>query len=76
MPTHVHKILILEKSKIKLGEIVRQFKARTKRYFGFNLWQPNYYEHVIRNETALSKIREYIKKNPQIEKIEFGQFYD
>jgi len=27
-------------------------------------WQRNYYEHVIRNEYELNKIREYIKNNP------------
>jgi putative transposase len=28
------------------------------------IWQKNYYEHVIRNETSLNKIREYIMSNP------------
>jgi len=28
------------------------------------LWQRNYYEHVIRNENALTAIREYIEANP------------
>jgi len=28
------------------------------------LWQRNYYEHVIRNEDELNKIREYIQNNP------------
>jgi REP element-mobilizing transposase RayT len=27
-------------------------------------WQRNYYEHVIRNEDELDKIREYIRNNP------------
>ncbi|MFA4910834.1 MAG: transposase [Desulfobacteria bacterium] len=27
-------------------------------------WQRNYYEHIIRNETELDKIREYIITNP------------
>jgi REP element-mobilizing transposase RayT len=27
-------------------------------------WQRNYYEHVIRNEDELNKIREYIQNNP------------
>lgn len=27
-------------------------------------WQRNYYEHIIRNERKLSKIREYIQNNP------------
>jgi putative transposase len=39
------------------------------------LWQPNYYEHIIRNETALRKIREYIENNPHLEQIMFDQFY-
>ncbi|ODS32916.1 MAG: hypothetical protein SCARUB_01968 [Candidatus Scalindua rubra] len=28
------------------------------------MWQRNYYEHVIRNEQELNKIREYIINNP------------
>lgn len=75
MSTHIRKILILEECKVKLGEIVRQFKARTTRRFGFSLWQPGYYEHVIRNEEALAGIREYIRNNPDIARIEFEQFY-
>jgi putative transposase len=58
-----------------LGEIVRRFKASTSKATGMKLWQPNYYEHVIRNERALFKIREYIKNNPLKEKTEFEQFY-
>ena len=30
------------------------------------IFQRNYYEHVIRNENELNKIREYIRINPQI----------
>ena len=28
------------------------------------LWQRNYWEHIIRNETELNRIREYIHNNP------------
>jgi len=28
------------------------------------IWQRNYYEHVIRNEAALHRLREYIQNNP------------
>ena len=28
------------------------------------VWQRNYYEHVIRNETDLNDVREYIVNNP------------
>uniref|UniRef100_A0A7C4TFR8 Transposase n=1 Tax=candidate division WOR-3 bacterium TaxID=2052148 RepID=A0A7C4TFR8_UNCW3 len=76
MPTHLHIILILEECKLKLGEIVRRIKATTSKQTGIHLWQPNYYEHVIRNEIALKKIREYIENNPLAEKIKFEQFYE
>lgn len=29
-----------------------------------NLWQRNYYEHIIRNERAYFIISEYIRNNP------------
>lgn len=53
-----------------LGECVRAFKAMSTRLihraglveFG---WQQNYYEHVVRSEAELNRIREYIQYNPQ-----------
>ncbi len=51
--------------------IMRSFKsAATKRINelrntpGVPVWQRNYYEHVIRNEDDLARIREYIASNP------------
>ncbi len=29
-----------------------------------NVWQRNYYEHIIRNEKSLNRIRQYILDNP------------
>lgn len=53
-----------------LGAIVRGFKSlsaidanRLLNRQGRPLWQRNYYERVIRNETELSAIREYIQFN-------------
>ena len=31
---------------------------------GTKLWQRNYYEHIIRNQEAMDKIRRYIVNNP------------
>lgn len=31
---------------------------------GTHVWQRNYYEHIIRNEDSLNRIRRYIQKNP------------
>jgi hypothetical protein len=51
--------------------IIRAFKsAVTKRINemrktpGVKIWQRNYYEHVIRNDNELNRIREYITNNP------------
>ena len=76
LPSHIHLILILNECEMHLGEIVRRLKASTSKETGIKLWQPNYYEHVIRNEQALFKIREYIKNNPLKGKIEVEQFYE
>jgi len=75
MPNHIHIIFILQNSTLALGEIVRRFKAKVSHSFGQNVWQPNYYEHVIRNEKALEKIRQYIINNPQELLLKFDQFY-
>ena len=75
MPDHVHLIIGLENSSFPLGEILRRFKAKTSKLTSEKLWQPNYYEHGIRNEEALNKIREYIINNPAAELLKFSQFY-
>jgi len=75
MKNHLHLILILEGCKMKLGEIIRRFKAKISKEANVSLWQPNYYEHVIRNDRALNKIREYIHNNPLKEKIDFEEIY-
>lgn len=54
-----------------LAEVVRFFKIysareinRLRHTTGLPVWQRNYYEHVIRNEESLNKVREYIIANP------------
>jgi REP element-mobilizing transposase RayT len=51
--------------------IIRSFKsAATKRINeihnvpGVKLWQRNFYEHIIRNDNELDRIRQYIANNP------------
>jgi len=76
-PTHLHIILILDNVKVALSQVVRTFKALVTKITGEEtFWQRNYYEHVIRTEKALSKIREYIQNNPLVERIRFEQFYE
>jgi REP element-mobilizing transposase RayT len=76
MGDHMHLILTFENVQTHLGEIIRTFKALVKRETKEKeFWQRNYYEHVIRNEKALDKIREYIQNNPMVERIRFEEFY-
>ena len=61
---------------VGLPDIVHRFKSLTTREFAplqhdrvrgpirRHLWQRNYYEHVIRDDAALLRIREYITNNP------------
>ena len=74
--SHIHVILVLHEAKVPLWEVVRTFKALVSRRVGVkNFWQRGYYEHVIRSEKALLKIREYIQNNALAEKIQFEKFY-
>lgn len=75
MPDHIHLILTLNASMLPLGEIIRRLKAKTSHAMQQQMWQPNYYEHVIRDEDALNRIREYIIHNPNREIVKFEQFY-
>lgn len=55
--------------KDSLQSIIRGYKSAVTTWCKKNgyadfAWQPRYYEHVIRSEDALRKIREYIENNP------------
>ncbi len=55
-----------------IGRIIGAFKTVTTKRTnqiqgrtGIKLWQRNYYEHIIRNNHDLSRIRNYIINNPR-----------
>ncbi len=75
MPDHLHGILVLapmtDIKRKSLGGLVGAFKTVSTKHInmmrntpGTNVWQRNYYEHIIRNENDLHKIRAYIATNP------------
>jgi putative transposase len=76
MPNHVHAIVGLrprarQASPLRLGHVVAAFKSGSTREInlarktpGAHLWQRGYYDHVVRDETDLQRIREYIDNNP------------
>jgi len=54
-----------------IGSIIGQFKSSATKIINSSrciptphVWQRNYFEHIVRNECELSKIREYIRNNP------------
>jgi REP element-mobilizing transposase RayT len=74
MPNHVHGILLLnqaEASTDRLSILIRDFKSFSTRRInefrgakGEPIWQRGYYEHVVRDERALDRIRRYVLANP------------
>lgn len=77
MPNHCHIIFIFHNAKYPLSRVIQAFKSLTTlrlKKSGFNgtyFWQKNYYEHVIRDDESLNRVREYIRQNPEKEKYEF-----
>lgn len=52
-----------------IGSIIRGFKIGVTKWFRKNtetkkVWQRNYYERIIRNESELNRIRQYVIDNP------------
>lgn len=61
----------LQEARASLGAVIGSFKSAASRQIrllpgmtGLSVWQRNYYEHVIRSESSLHSIREYIANNP------------
>ena len=71
MPDHAHLIVALAHQSRRLGTVVGSLKAasaiainRHRGTKGVRVWQRGYYEHVIRDDADLDRIREYIVTNP------------
>ncbi len=54
-----------------LGAIIGSFKSATTKQInelrdtpGYQVWQRNYYDHIIRTKRSLQHIRKYIFNNP------------
>lgn len=84
MPNHLHGIISLhatdERPLRGLSSIVAGFKGRATRSAnrargrqGGSFWQRSFYDHVVRNDADLDRIREYIANNPA--RWEADRFY-
>lgn len=74
MPNHIHGIIIIhnspdKKSKHGLSEFIRAFKSFSSRRINeltkSYIWQPRFYDRIIRSDNELDRIRLYIKNNPK-----------
>ena len=71
MPNHIHFICHVYKTtqtispaNSKVPSLISTLKRFVNKECGYNIWQRNYYEHIIRNENEYIKILEYIENNP------------
>ena len=75
MPNHIHMIIILdEQSRISVGRFVGVIKSVTANRWGKvcesdgirtgKIWQRNYYDHILRNESDYREKRRYVEDNP------------
>ena len=68
MPDHVHLLVEGGSDKADVSKFVHQAKQRTG--FGFaqrhgtRLWQPSFYDHVLRDDEAALSVARYIIENP------------
>jgi REP element-mobilizing transposase RayT len=59
LPDVVHRFKSLTTAKYRRGVLVDGWQP-----FLGRLWQRNYYEHIIRDEEELNRVRQYIADNP------------
>jgi REP-associated tyrosine transposase len=71
MPTNTNKNYYSRISPLKqsLSVVIRTYKGSVKKWCNESgcsefKWQSSFYEHIIRNEADLRRIRNYIKYNP------------
>ncbi|CAN5754739.1 transposase [soil metagenome] len=80
MPNHLHGILAINTTDVKgnqtLSSVIQAFKSLTTRAysagvtssgwpeFDGRLWQRSYYDHVIRDQRDMERVRAYIADNP------------
>lgn len=74
MPNHLHAIVVIQPfmaatgRRYSLSDIISAYKniaGREIRKIDLNFnWQKSFYDHVVRKEESLDKIRQYIRNNP------------
>ncbi len=75
MPNHVH-VLFRIADGWRPGEVLHSWKSYTAKEINRcagragQIWQHDSYDHIVRNESVLFKVSEYIRRNPETAKVE------
>lgn len=76
MPNHMHGLFVLPGTEFSVGDVIGAYKSLTTNAYGERVrqdgwtgyeqrfWHRNYWEHIVRDETDLNRIRAYIALNP------------
>jgi REP element-mobilizing transposase RayT len=75
-----HRDASLRMVKNNLSDIMRGFKGSCTKQIhltgnSYFKWQPRFYDHIIRNENDLHRIRTYIQNNPLKWERELDEYY-
>jgi REP element-mobilizing transposase RayT len=68
MPDHLHAIVEATSERSDFTAFVKRFKQTTgfeyRKRFNHRLWQPGYYEHILRTDETTEAVVRYILENP------------
>ena len=69
MPDHLHFLVSPRRDGVSVLTFVNQYKGKTTNFswrvgWQGKLWQPRYYDHIVRSDASLRAIAEYIIDNP------------
>jgi REP element-mobilizing transposase RayT len=64
MPDHLHVLVQAGEQARSLSGLVGSFKSYCLKATGRKLWQPGFYEHILRKDETVTTVAEYIGNNP------------
>jgi len=68
MPNHIHLLIEGKTENADMIKFISVFKQRTafwfRRRYNSRLWQPSFYDHILRKDEVTSAVIRYILENP------------
>jgi REP element-mobilizing transposase RayT len=68
---HVQLIVGLAGCRMEVGELLRRLKAATVRQAGVELWAAQHYQRSLRDDHAVQRVCDYLRRNPLVERLEW-----